>query len=1049
VLGLIALALGLRSLPAYADTVAVAPPGAMAFFEQKVRPLLVTRCYACHAGATARGGLLLDSRIGTLKGGGRGPALVPGQPDNSLLIRAVRYADKSLQMPPAGKLSAAEIGVLVDWVRQGAHDPRVGGAADSHPHGMTLAAGRKHWAFLPLKRVAPPVVAGDTWSRTSVDRFVAQRLQRAGLHPNPIADRRTLIRRATFDLLGLPPTPQEVAAFMQDRSPDAYPKLIDRLLASPHYGERWGRHWLDLARFAESHGYEQDYDRPYAYQYRDFVIRALNADLPYDRFVRWQLAGDELEPDNPLALMATGFLGAGTHATQITKNQVEKERYDELDDMISTTSLTFLGLTMGCARCHDHKYDPIPQRDYYRLLSTFTTTVRSDVDVDMDPASYRQAKATYDREHAPLVAARERYEREELPQSFARWLQSRPTRPHPAVWRILELATYRSQNGATLTPQDDGSVLASGTNPDTDTYVLTAHTQLQGITSIRLEALADPSMVRGGPGRAGNGNFALTDLRITAAPLVDSGGPHVASLPAANGAVIAVPLLNPRATFEQPGLPVSAVIDSDPHSAWAIDPQFGKDHAAVFDTTAPIGFPGGTLLTFTLKFENNAGHNIGRPRLAVSVSPPPVPIVAEALPDRIERLLAVVATSGALSTEDREALLRWYRPHDPEWQRLDRQVHEHLAHAPQPKLEKAMICSEGVAAIRTHTQGGDFLPETHFLKRGDPNQKAGVATQSFLQVLMFDPDAERRWQVAPPQGRHTSYRRTSLANWITDVDQGAGRLLARVIVNRLWQRHIGRGIVATPSDFGTQGDRPTHPELLDWLATELIRDGWRLKPLHRLLMTSAVYMQSATADTARARRDPDNKLIWRHAPQRLEAEALRDSMLAVSGLLDTTLYGAGTLDEAQRRRSIYFFVKRSRLIPMMTLFDAPNALQSIAMRPTTTIAPQALLLLNGERTREIARALAGRVAPSSAPTAVSTPAQQNAATQEQAIRRAYWICLGRSPDRQEIADAVAFLQAQTASYGVVPAATPQSAATLALTDFCQVMLGLNEFIYID
>ena len=367
-----------------------------------------------------------------------------------------------------------------------------------------------------------------------------------------------------------------------------------------------------------------------------------------------------------------------------------------------------------------------------------------------------------------------------------------------------------------------------------------------------------------------------------------------------------VKLVNPKATFEQKGLPIAAAIDADKKSGWAVDPQFGKDHAAVFETDTDVGFDGGTLLIFTMEFNGNNGHNIGRPRLSISTVARPVGLDGDAAPaDAQAALAALDADPTHKPTEaERAALLRWFRTTDPQWRELNGKVEEHARKAPAVTTVKAMICSEGVPAIRFHTQGGDFLEQTHFLKRGDPNQKDGVATQSFLQVLMPNaPDAEKRWQVAPPPGWRTSYRRRSLANWLTNVDDGAGRLLARVIVNRLWQHHFGRGIVATPSDFGNQGEKPTHPELLDWLAKELIDSGWKLKHIHKLMMTSTAYMESSADDKTKMAVDVDDKLLWRFAPRRLEAEAIRDSMLAVSGQLDATMYGPGTLDRMQKRRS--------------------------------------------------------------------------------------------------------------------------------------------------
>jgi hypothetical protein len=825
-------------LPLLALTVAAAPDAAgVEFFERNVRPVLVEHCYQCHAADAkkVRGGLLLDTRAGWQKGGDTGPALVPGDPEKSLLVKAVRYGDELLKMPPTGKLNDKQIAALTEWVKIGAPDPRDAassrGSQRAAQRVIDIEAAKKGWAFQPLKRIAPPPVS-DGWVRTPIDQFILARLQSRDLRPNPIADRRTLIRRAAFDLVGLPPMPEEIERFVSDPDPDAYSKLIDRLLDSPHFGERWARHWLDLARFGESHGYEQDYDRPNAYYYRDFVIKAFNRDLPYNTFVRWQIAGDEIAPSEHLAMMATGFLAAGTHATQITANQAEKERYDELDDMTRTIGTTMLGLTVGCARCHDHKFDPIPTADYYRLIATFATTVRSDQEMDLDPDGFRKAKARYEAAHAPLVEKLTAFERDQLPGRFEDWLD-----------------------------------------------------------------------------------------------------------------------------------------------------------AEEFD--APKG----------------------------AKVPPPV-----------AKLLAALKTNPAneLTAGERDELSKWYRTIDPEWKKLSAAVEAQARSAPQKP--KVLICSEGVPAVRLHTQGLDFYDPVYNLKRGDPNQKGNVAHHGFLQVLTQG--SADKWPAAPPAGSKLSFRRKSLADWLTDVDHGAGHLLARVIVNRLWYYHAGRGIVATPSDFGAQGEKPTHPELLDWLAGELIRNGWRLKPIHKLILTSSVYMQSGASDEARAATDRENTLFWRHPARRLEAEVIRDAMLAVSGALDPTMFGPGTLDPEQKRRSIYFFVKRSRLVPMMSVFDAPDALQDIATRPTTTVAPQALLLLNNSAVRGYAAKLAERV-------------KGDPAT---AVDKAYGFAFGRHPNDSERADGLAFLAEQAEVYRHAGKADPGAAA---LADFCHALLCLNEFVYID
>ncbi len=711
----------------------------IAFFEQHVRPLLVEHCYECHSqrAKEPHGGLLLDSRAGWMRGGDSGPAIVPGKPEESLLIEAVRYSGDRVQMPPKGKLALRDIARLEHWVRIGAPDPR-DAAPDAGPlsRGVDLEAGRRFWSFLPLRRPAVPQAGASDWCLTPVDRFIAAALEEHGLVPAEPADRRTLIRRAAFDLLGLPPTPEEVDAFVNDPSPDAYERLIDRLLASPHYGERWARHWLDVARFAESHGYEQDYDRPHAFPYRDFVIRALNDDMPYDQFIAWQIAGDELAPHDPWALAATGFLGAGAFPTQLTEAEFEQARYDELDDMLGTTGVAVLGLSIACARCHDHKYDPIPTRDYYRLLAHFTTAIRSEIELPLGP----------------------------------------------------------------------------GGQP--------------------------------------------TKVQVTS-----EGFPHM------------------------------------------------KHHA------------------------DDRGY-----------------------------------------------------PH--------------------------------------------FYPETYVLHRGDVNQKREPAIPGYLQVLSRADDD--RWRVDPPQGwTRTRFARARLARWLTDVDAGAGHLAARVIVNRLWQHHFGQGIVATPNDFGAQGAPATHPELLDFLASELVDNQWRLKPMHRLIMTSAVYRQAAHGRTSTVDAGLELQLLARRAPRRLEAEPLRDAMLHVAGMLDRRMYGPGTLDPAMPRRSVYFFIKRSKLVPMMVLFDWPEHLVSIGQRSQTTIAPQALALLNSPQVRQYAAGFARRL---------------RGMDDSQAVVRSYELALARRPNAWELERATRFLAAQAAAYREQGFA---DAAQRARTDYCQAILSLNEFLYVD
>ncbi len=1007
-------------------------------FKSHVRQILIKNCVDCHGGDEVQSGLDLATRKGLVRGGAHGPAIVPGKAADSNVVRFISHKEKPYMPDGGDKLPSVQIDAISRWIDLGApydkplvENPR---DPDSWVNNVVPEKAKEFWAFRPLTNVQPPAVKNESWVRNPIDRFVLAKLEEKGLTPNSSADQRILVRRATFDLIGLPPTippslhPSLPPSSAHDRetakqsdSAGDYEAVVDELLHSPHYGERWGRHWLDAARFAESHGFEQDYDRPFAYHFRDFVIEALNQDMPYDQFVRLQLAGDEYEPENPLALKATGFLGAGVFPTQITANEVERTRYDALDDMAATTGSAMLGLSIGCARCHDHKFDPIPQADYYRLISTFTTTVRSNLDVNLEPGPYKIAKAAYDQEHQPLVDDLKKFETELLPSRLAEWEKTEAASVlSQSPWIVLDAANLKSNGGATLTRQDDGSILVSGTNPDTDWFTFTAKTNVHRIAAFRIEALPDPSLPKGNSGRGPDGNFLLTDFKVRSKTPKDE-------------AAVPVKLTNARATSEKKNQSAAAAIDENETSGWSLDLQSSKPQAAVFELSQPIAADGNITLTFQLDFKKNKQLALGRFRVSICSANDSAPLEAGAgVPESVVRTLGKPADKR--NKDETASLLAWYRNHDSAWQKLNAVVAEHAKQEPQPKLLKIMVCSEGVTPIRHHTQGADFFNETFFLKRGDCDQKMGTAEQSFLQVLMSTPEREKHWQVAPPEGCKTSYRRRALSNWITDTEYGAGHLLARVIVNRLWQHHFGRGIVETVNDFGVQGSRPTHPELLDWLAAELVRNRWRLKPIHKLIMTSATYMQSSHFVAENAKIDPENIWLWRRTPQRLEAEIIRDSMLAVSGKLDATLYGPGTLDEGHTRRSIYFQIKRSKLVPMMQLFDQPEPLVSVGNRPSTTIAPQALALINSPQIRDYAHAFARQLAPLYR----DSPAG--------AVKQGYSRAIARDPDEQELRSTMEFLAAQKKTYA---ASDESSAAELALADFCQVLFGLNEFVYVE
>jgi hypothetical protein len=973
------------------------------FFEKKIRPVLVEHCYSCHSADAkkVKGELLLDTREGIRKGGEGGPAVVPGDVKAGLLLKALRHDE--LKMPPKGPLPKEVVADFEAWIKMGAPDPR-DGKAKLAKREIDLEEGRRYWAFQPLKPTVPPAVKLDAWVKTPVDRFILAKLEAKQLAPNPVTSREKLIRRATFDLTGLPPTPAEIDAFVGDASPDAYGKLVDRLLASPHYGERWGRHWLDVVRYAESGGYEFDGDRPGAFHYRDFVIKALNQGMPFDEFVRLQIAGDLLKPGDFFATTATGLLVDGPYPGQITAKTRERIRYDHLDDMASTLGSALLGLSIGCVRCHEHKYDPIPHIDYYRLLAGLARVDSTRPKLDPNPEVYKKAKADYDAAHAPLVKALEQYHQSELAAKVQTWAAAERAKPAP-VWLTLDAVTATGKGA--LKKLDDGSLLA-GKGVNNDTYTVVAHTQHKGITSLRLEAIADPTLPGQGPGYAADGNFVLSDVTVTATPLVGK------------GKAVPVKLKAIRASHEGKGQPLSNAIDADKKSGWSVAGQAGKSHAAVFETEGEIGFDGGAILTFTLKFDT-AANALGRLRLGVATARAAA-LDAAAQPQAGREVLALLTESkGMIDDKTREPISRWFRAFDPALEKLRSAVEESAKKAPQPKLSDTFVAGN---------VSGD---KVFFLVRGEVDRKQGQPAPGFLQVLMSAP--ETRWLPTPADKKASAVEpRVALAQWFTDADQGAGRLLARVIVNRLWQHHLGKGIVATPNDFGAQGEPPTHPELLDYLASELIKNGWQLKPIHKLIMTSAVYQQNGAANDAAQKVDPQNSLWWRRPAQRLEGEAIRDALLAVSGTLDATMHGAGTLDENSPRRSVYLTVKRSQLVPFLQMFDAPEAIQSIGVRSSTTVATQALAMMNSPLVRQRAEKLAARVRPKS----------MSGDALAVAVDDAYRTALGRRPADSERQRMLAFLDRQSASYAPSPRAADQ-----ALTDFCQLLLCLNEFIYVD
>mgnify|MGYP003328772165 FL=1 len=995
-------------------------------FRTTVRQILTTRCLECHGGASVKSDFDLATRESLISSGFLGESA-----EDSQLVQLIKHAAEPHMPWKLPKLTAAEINSISRWVDLGApYDSPLGNRSEAAVREMEVTEkDRQFWAFQPLQTPALPDIASAEWCRTPIDQFILARQEGAGLKPNSDAEKRVLIRRAYAVLLGLPPTPQEVDAFVSSQDPLAWPQLIDRLLDSPQYGERWARHWMDVARFAESHGYEQDYDRPQAYFYRDFLIQAFNSDMPYDQFVRWQLAGDELAPQNPYAMMATGFLGAGAFPTQLTEAEFESARYDELDDMVMTTGVTFLGLSVGCARCHDHKFDPIPARDYYSLAAAFTTTIRSETQLDLAPDENRQRQLKFDSQLQAAQQAIDAYRATKLPDQLTKWLQQHPDEKSAGVWETLHVKEIKSSAGTSFQPQPDGSILSVGSAPAKEVITITGESVRSSVVAVRLEALTHASLPQNGPGRAPNGNFALGNIAVTAASAASSS-------PTASQTIR---LTAARATHQQDAgeLSVAASIDDREVSGWAVDSGgIGRDQAAVFDFAQPADLQGPIRWTITLTLNHpNPQHTLGRFRLSVTDRPQvPATVGSDSLSGTVLAALKSVRVSGDRSGEQWKTALDWFAGIDPEMLQLQQAVADLNKQGPGLQLATVMVTSEGLPHLRHHADDRGFphfYPETWLLKRGDVHQKQQVMQAGYLQALMPPDSQVSDWRVQAPEGwTRTSYRRASLANWMTDPNRGAGKLAARVIVNRLWQHHFGRGLVATPNDFGVSGERPSHPELLEWLASDLVQHGWKLKRLHRLIMTSSVWMQSGDSDEARAQLDRENTLLWRRSPMRLEAEAIRDSMLSVSGLLDLQQFGPGTLDQNMRRRSIYFFIKRSQLIPMMMLFDWPEHLVSIGQRPVTTIAPQALMFMNSPQSRQWATAFAARLP-------ATSPADS--------VQGAWRIAFGRQPSAAETQAALMFLKNQENQHSGRPGNPQQQ----ALTDLCQTLFSMNEFIYCE
>jgi len=931
--------------------------------QKSAAAILEKHCVECHGGRLTRSSLDLTTREGLLKGGTGGPAFLAGASAKSPLFERITHVTEPGMPYKRKKLGDEEIAVLKAWLADG--------AGYSGPL-RKPDAGDDWWSLKPLVKPALPILqslADRVWVRNPVDQFVLAKLREKGLAPAPPSDKRTFLRRLMFDLVGLPPTPEETAAFLVDDAPDAGDRLVDRLLASPQYGERWARHWMDIVHYAETHGHDQDRPRPNSWPYRDYLIRSLNDDKPYGRFVEEQLAGDVLYPNDAQAIVAMGFLATGpwdeSSLQSISEDAIDRQigRYLDRDDMVTTAMSTLVSTTVHCARCHDHKFDPISQAEYYTLQAVFAGVDKAERTYDPDPKIASARRALQARKiELPALAARSDQSLldESVSSAVAAW--EKKLSESTIRWQVLQPDTYTSTGGATLTKQPDGSILSGGNRPEKDTCTIVASTAENKLTGLRLEVLSDDSLPMKGPGRQDNGNLHLNEIQVSVAP---RGSVDAAAFRPAK-------LVNPKADFNQSGWSIDMALDGNPGTAWGIYPEVGKPHLAVFEFAEPVEFAQGSTFTVRLEQIHGGGHLIGRVRLSVTGSPAPLAAQADVLPGEIA---AILRTANSERTVANRAALAAFV--------LLEKVERELAALPAPQRVYAATNQFGAE--------GSFRPAAmpravHLLRRGDINQPRDAAVPGTIACV---PGLAAQFDLPDPNNEGS--RRVALARWMTD---SKNVLTWRSIVNRVWQYHFGRGIVDTPNDFGRMGTPPTHPELLDWLTVTFQEQGQSLKFLHRLLVTSSTYRQSSRNDPKSAEIDGDNRYLWRMNRTRLDAESIRDAILRVSGKLDLTPGGPSVKQFVQSpgihvtpvvdylsydvdhpdnyRRSVYRFIFRTLPDPFMETLDCADASQLTPVRNMSVTSLQALTMLNNRfvvrqsehiaaRLENLAPDLAGRV----------------------------------------------------------------------------------------
>ena len=1044
----------------------------MEFFEAKVRPVLIEKCFSCHGDAKQKGGLRLDSREAILKGGDSGAAMVPGEAQKSLLIRAVHY-DSDLKMPPAGKLSNENIAALTQWIQNGAAWP----ASEKAPTQEWSAEKRNFWSFQPVKKPLVPQVKNKSWARSPLDNFILAELEKRGLQPAPMADKRVLIRRATFDLIGLPPTQGEVENFLEDTSPNAYAKVVDRLLASPNYGERWARHWLDVARYADSldsRGSGNDGDIAQAWRYRDWVVSAFNNDMPYDQFITQQIAGDILaqEKYDPQKVIATTLLAIGNWGNGDADK--EKLQTDIADDQVDIVSRGFMGLTVACARCHDHKYDPISTKDYYGMAGIFFSThilermaekgsgeaiqrvaliapdelqKRGDLEKKRQAAeeklkadtqnfyanyakemlsqTARYLMAIYDFRRDVLTADDFAAKHNLQPHALRQWLSYVGFGDY-ALMTMAQRDVLNSPGVHGFRGGEDTPSLLVNTNNEAhkiSTFTIPAHgvnvhpgpkdgaavtwkSPMDGEVTIH-GSLADAD------GACGDGVAWAIDLRQhgisheIASGDVPNGGaqsfPEALNATLQKGDSIEI-LVLPKASHICDSTTIDVTIASE-GATWNLAHDIvgdlhengkGNPHSDSYGNAAVWSFGDmkGTLRGKKIEGDSPLSRwqkTVDGPRQE-----------AQNAADEFQKGFAVVDNSSPfwIHNQGDEIAL-------PQEQRDSLQAQnialEDLKKQPLPPFDYANAAQEGGIAGTPY----EGFHDVRVHKRGSYTKLGDEVPRGFPAVLKYD--------ATPTISKGSG--RLELAEWIANEKHP---LTARVLVNRLWQHHFGEGIVRTPSNFGFLGERPTHPQLLDYLASEFTQNGWSIKKMQREIMLSATYQQWSEAPPKTKMLDPDNRLFGHMNRQRLEAEAIRDSLLFVAGRLDLARGGPSVRDFKAPRRTLYITTIRSDRAGYGPLFDAADSNSSIDRRTVSVVAPQALFLMNDPFIIEQAQALAKRV--------------EAVPDSKARVVELYQLLFSRAPSEAEIAIALKFLASPDKN------SWPQ---------YCQILLCSNEFVYRD